>query len=29
MAENRPTQKQISGEYQGNLGYFKKPHYLR
>src|SRR5260221_3818735 len=29
MADDRPTQKQISGQYRGNLDYFRKPHYLR
>ncbi len=29
MAEKKPTQKQIAGKYAGNLGYFRKSHYLR
>ena len=29
MAENDPTQKKIAKQYDGNLGYFLKPHYLR
>ncbi len=29
MAEKDPTQKEIAGQYIGNLGYPKRPHYLR
>lgn len=29
MDDNSPTQKQRAGQYAGNLGYFRKPHYLR
>ena len=29
MAEKNPTQKQIAGKYEGNLGYPRKRHYLR
>ena len=29
MDDTSPTQKQRAGLYAGNLGYFRKPHYLR
>jgi len=29
MDDSSPTQKQRSGLYAGNLGYFRRPHYLR
>ncbi len=29
MAEDPPSQKRVSGKYQDNLGYFRRPHYLR
>ena len=29
MADDTPSQKKVSGMYQDNLGYFRRPHYLR
>ncbi len=29
MDDNSPTQKQRAGQYAANLGYFRRPHYLR